>query len=83
VGLATRAADLTNRKNAGVLDRLAAAKAEAGHFALPVATVELALDRARESGETELPSQIEVRLACYREKRPFRVTGPVRNRSDE
>jgi tetratricopeptide (TPR) repeat protein len=63
--LALRAADLTGRRDAQVLDVLAAAYAAAGRFAEAVATAESAIPLAARS-TPELAGQIGERLKMYR-----------------
>ncbi len=72
VRLAERNAVLSGRANADVLDRLAAAYAEAGRFADAVTTASRALELSTESGSPELRAAIEARLRDYRSGRPFR-----------
>jgi Flp pilus assembly protein TadD len=68
--LATRAADLTGRRDAQVLDVLAAAYAAAGRFAEATATAESAMALAARSAP-ELAGQIGERLKLYRAGRPI------------
>jgi len=72
VKLAERAVELTNRQDAGKLDTLAAAYAEAGRFAEAEATVRQAIALAREAGKTELASEFEGQLKVYRSRKPWR-----------
>jgi len=65
---AARAAELTAHKNAGVLDTLAAAEAEAGNFSEAVVWQRWAL---RLASPEERPG-FEERLALYLEGRPYR-----------
>ena len=70
VALATRAAEVTARRDARVLDALAAAYAAAGRFGEAVETAQAA---AAVAGSTtpDLARQIEERLKLYRAGRPL------------
>jgi superkiller protein 3 len=68
--LASRAADLTGRRDAQVLDVLAAAYAAAGRFAEATATAEAAMSLATRSAP-ELAAQIGERLKVYRAGQPL------------
>lgn len=70
VRLATRAADLTGRQDAQVLDVLAAAYAAAERFQEATETAELASRIAAQSSP-DLARQIEERLKLYRAGRPL------------
>jgi hypothetical protein len=70
---ARRAAELTAHKNAGVLDTLAAAEAEAGHFAEAVVWQRWALRLA----SAEERGGFEERLALYQAGRPYREPSPI------
>ena len=72
VGLAERAATLTNRRDVTVLDALAAAYASAGRFADAIAAEQLALDLVETAGATAAAAPIRLRLELYRRKKPFR-----------
>ncbi len=76
--LATQACALTSPEDAGFLDTLAAAQAEAGHFDLAVATAARAESVARAAGRLELARGIAARGALYRAGVPFRDTPPPR-----
>jgi Flp pilus assembly protein TadD len=70
VSLASRAADLSDRRDAKVLDVLAAAFAAAGRFADATHTAEIAIAIAAESAP-DLAAQIRDRLAVYRAGQPI------------
>ena len=70
VRLAERAAELTDRREATVMDVLAAAYAAAGDFERAVATAQVALALAT---SPEIANPIQARLTLYRQKRPFLV----------
>jgi len=71
VRLATRASDLTRRTDASPLDALAAAQARLGRFDEAVATAALAVDLASRAGSSAQATEIQQRLAAYREHRPY------------
>ena len=71
VAAATRAAELTNWKNAHVLETLAAAYAEAGDFAGAVRWQQRALERLVAMGID--PNIDQDRLALYQAAKPFRM----------
>ena len=73
VRLASRAADLTNRRDAQVLDVLAAAYAAAGRFADATETAEAAAALAAVTNPA-LAAQIRERLTLYRAGKPLVVT---------
>lgn len=66
---AERAAKLTKNADASVLDTLAAAHAQAGHFPQAITLAEKALSLAREN-QPDLVAPLEKALARYRAKRP-------------
>ncbi len=72
VALAKRAAELTNRKNAAVLDTLAAAHAETGAFAEAVEVAQRALQIATAAGNENLAAQIRAHMESYRLNKPWR-----------
>jgi len=72
VKLAERACDLTDRKEAGLLDTLAAAYAEAGQFDKAISTIQTAIALAQESRATELAEGLKTRLALYQQNKPYR-----------
>lgn len=63
--LAQKGVDLTERRDARLLDALAAAQARAGRFDDARATAREALERARESEAPEIVDEIASRLADY------------------
>lgn len=74
VRAAERAAELTGRSNAGVLDTLAAAHAEAGDFERAVAVSERAVRLARQQGYPRaMRALLEQSLARYQAGEPTRV----------
>lgn len=73
VRVAERAADLTQRQDASVLDTLAAADAAAGDFARAAAAARAALDVATHTGQTALAGQIRARLALYERRQAYQV----------
>ncbi len=74
VRMAERAAELTSRRSAGVLDTLAAAYASADQFDQAVTTGEIALGLAESRKSAELAADIKMRLDLYRRGRPFLET---------
>ena len=72
VRLASRAVELTGRKDPGTLDTLAAAQAETGEFALAITTEEQAANLARQAGMNEAMQKINTRLESYRQSKPWR-----------
>jgi Flp pilus assembly protein TadD len=68
--LATRAADLTARRDAQVLDTLAAAYAAAGRFPEAIQTAEMATTVAAPTSP-DLARQIDERLKLYRRGQPL------------
>jgi tetratricopeptide (TPR) repeat protein len=60
-----------------VLDALAAAYAETGQFSQAEETARRSLALARKLGKKDLAKEIEVRLALYQQRRPFRVNRPL------
>jgi Flp pilus assembly protein TadD len=72
VRLGERAAELTNRADANVLDTLAAAYAEVGRFDLAVSTIERAIQlRGNNPADSSL-REMRSRLDLYRGGKPFR-----------
>jgi tetratricopeptide (TPR) repeat protein len=69
VRLATRAADVTNRQNATVLDTLAAAYAAGGRLEDAITTARAALALASRDGDGALAARIAQRLAFYEQSR--------------
>ena len=72
VQLARRAAELSGGNDAGDLDTLAAACAEAQQFAEAVSVAERAAGLAQAAGQKELARQIQARLQGYRSEQPYR-----------
>jgi tetratricopeptide (TPR) repeat protein len=72
VRLAERACQLTGRKQFPPLDILAAAHAEAGHFAEAAATAQEAVDLAKAANQTNIAAVIESHMAMYRAGKPYR-----------
>ena len=72
VRLAERACKLTAYQEAGLLDTLAVAYAEAGRFSEALATAETAIGIATRTGEKSLAEEIQARLPLYRAGRPYR-----------
>ena len=68
LSLAERAADLTYRKDASVLDTLAVAYMANAQAARAIETAEAALALASEAGDQELVKQLTLRLEFYRQK---------------
>jgi tetratricopeptide (TPR) repeat protein len=76
IGLAERAAVLTQRRDATVLDTLAAAYASGGQFDRAVTTAQEAIDSASATQNHELVNQIRQRLERYRQSQPYREPLP-------
>jgi tetratricopeptide (TPR) repeat protein len=72
VRLGEMACQLSDNKEATILDTLAAAYAEAGRFQEAIKTAEKALELARSSNQKDLVIEIESRIELYRERKPFR-----------
>jgi tetratricopeptide (TPR) repeat protein len=66
IRLAERACELTNYKDAGIVDTLAAAYASAGRFSDAAATAEKALKLIEPTGDTERAQNIKKRLQLYK-----------------
>ena len=77
VGLAEALASETGRRDASVLDVLAAALASDGRFDAAVLVAVEAHDRASRHGESELAASIRERLALYRSGRAYLETAPA------
>jgi tetratricopeptide (TPR) repeat protein len=71
VRLAERAVSLTNRRDPVALDVLAAAYAAADRFDEAVSTAQAAIDLLRASGQPRSSTEIEQRLARYRQRQPY------------
>lgn len=76
VRMAERAASLTNRRDLGVLDALAAAYASAGRWAEAVKTARTGADLAGASGQAAAAVQFRARLELYENRKALRI--PVR-----
>jgi Flp pilus assembly protein TadD len=76
VAQARRAVALSRRQNAGTLDTLAAAYAEAGRFSDAVATAREALKLAAGQDGPELAASIRGRIALYAAGKPYREPLP-------
>ncbi len=72
VRLAQQACQLTNHQEAGTLDTLAAAYAEAGRFAEATAAAQEALALAESAKQPARVESIQSRLNLYRAGRPYR-----------
>lgn len=72
VRLAARAVTLTREQDAGALDALAAAHAEAGNFAEAVSLAQRAEQCAADAGQKELAAEIQQRRQLYQSGRGFR-----------
>ena len=71
VALAERACKLTDNRVATYLDTLAASYAAAGRFDDAVGTAQKAIQLADPTGQTQLVSNIEMRLELYRAGRAY------------
>ena len=81
--LAQRAAQGTARREATILDTLAAAYAETGQYAEAVATARAARDLAIQQANRALADAISARVELYERKTPFRdesLAPPARKR---
>jgi len=78
VRLAQRACELTNYKNAGFVDTLAAAYAAAGRFLDAVAAAEEALEAVASTGNKERAGKIQNRLELYRQQKPYRQSSDAK-----
>ena len=72
VRLAERAVELSGRREAGILDTLAAAYAEAGRWAEAVATAEEALALAQSANQQQLAAEFQAHRDRYRAGQPWR-----------
>jgi tetratricopeptide (TPR) repeat protein len=72
VMLASKAAAMTNRPNAVVLDTLAAALASAGRFDEALVSARMSLDAASAAGDAELTAGIRARIVGYGQRVPYR-----------
>ncbi len=66
IELGERIATTRGARNAGLLDALASAYAASGRFQDALAMAGRAFERARETGDAELASRVERRIAAYR-----------------
>jgi tetratricopeptide (TPR) repeat protein len=71
IDLASRAARLTRRRDAKVLDVLAAAHAQAGQFPEAIAAAREALACAQRAGDARHARLIQARLALYTRSKPI------------
>jgi tetratricopeptide (TPR) repeat protein len=74
VDLAERAAELSGGRDAGMLDTLGAAYAEAGRFPEAVKTARRALALARQQNNQRQAEALKARIALYEARAPFRDT---------
>ena len=72
VRLAERAAALTERRDLGVLDALAAAYASAGRFSEATTAAREGISLATSAGLTAAAAELGVRLALYEAGKPYR-----------
>jgi Flp pilus assembly protein TadD len=72
VQLALRAVDLTSGNDAGNLETLAAAYAEAGNFSNAQKTAQAGIEKARAAGDQPLVERLEIELNSYIANQPFR-----------
>jgi tetratricopeptide (TPR) repeat protein len=72
VQLATRACDLTARRDSECLDTLAAAYAAASQFDKAIATAKEAWQLAQAAGQNAQAQNIHMRLQLYRDHKPYR-----------
>ena len=70
---ARKAAQASHFKNAGVLDTLAAANAEAGNFEKAIEISRRALTLARSVDQLTLAAKIEEHIALFQSRRPIRI----------
>jgi len=68
---AVKAADISERKNAGILDTLSVSYAAAGRFDEAVGTAVKAFELAREKGDTNLQAKIGLRVKQFKSERPW------------
>ena len=72
VELAENANQLARGQDAGILDTLAAAYAEAGRFSDAVPTAQQAIELAKATGQSEPAQRIQARRQLYQAGRPYR-----------
>jgi Flp pilus assembly protein TadD len=70
--LAERANELSERRDPGLLDTLAAAYAEAGRFPEAIATVREGISLAVSAGSKALAQELEKRQELYEQEKPYR-----------
>ena len=75
IRLAQRASELTENRDASILDTLAAAYAAANQFDQAVATAEAALGLIDDRASSDLETDLKKRLDLYRQRSPFRDPG--------
>src|SRR5262249_12555941 len=73
VRLAERACKITDCKDSGLLDTLAAAYANAGRFEEAVKTGEQAFSAAKAAGQNDFANSIRARIDLYRKGAPYRL----------
>jgi tetratricopeptide (TPR) repeat protein len=73
--LATQLNRLSGGKDVSILQTLAAAYAETGHFPEAASTAQQALQIATARKDTALVNDLQQQIACYRADRPFRDAG--------
>lgn len=71
LGYAMKAAELSERKNAGILDSLSVAQAAAGQYDEAIQTAIEAFDLARETGQTNLQEKISQRVRRFKSHAPW------------
>jgi len=72
IRLATRAAELTDWQQPAVLDTLAAAHAEAGHFEDAVKVLQGAIELLNQNGAAEEARSLAPRLQSFQSRQPWR-----------
>lgn len=78
VPMAERACALMGREHPATLDILGAAYAAAGRFNEAVDAASRARQLAEAGGETALVGQLDNRIKCYRDQKPYREPPPSR-----
>ena len=76
VELAERAFRLSSENEPIILDKLAAAYAEAGRFPEALATARKALDLAAQQNKRGLAEALQARIALYEKGKPYRQAMP-------
>jgi tetratricopeptide (TPR) repeat protein len=76
VKLAERACELSDYKDANMLDTLAVAYAAANRYSEATATAEKALQIAQSAGDKKLTDQIQQQLDLYKKNQPYVETTP-------